>query len=88
VSDASERHTIRGWARRISGDDELLTLEEAQVLAAIATNDRLVEVRDALQDVQARLTRLELFMGVAIPGYDEQVRARLAGPNGTAGSMR
>lgn len=72
---------MRGWAARLSTVDEPLTLTEAHALAAIAAADRLLEVRDTLADVQARLTRLEVFLGVAVPIYDPTVRAVLQQAN-------
>lgn len=68
---------MRNWAARLSAPDEPLTLEEARALAAIAAADRLLEVRDTLSDVQARLTRLELFLGAVSP-YDQLTRALAA----------
>lgn len=76
---AAERRTIRNWAARLSAQDEPLTLEEAQLLAAISASDRLLEVRDALQDVQMRLTRMECFLAAAVPGYDQAARRALTG---------
>jgi hypothetical protein len=75
---AAERHSIKAWAARLSADGEALTLEEAQLLAAIAAADRLLEMRDAVSDVQARLTRLELYLAATVPGYDPATRALAA----------
>lgn len=72
-----DRRTIKNWASRLSAPDESLTLEEARTLAAIAGADRQLEVRDILQDIQSRLTRMELYLAENVPGYDEQTR-RLA----------
>jgi len=72
---SEDRRTIRNWASRLSAADEPLSLEEASLLAAISANDRLVELLGAMQDVQVRLTRLEVFAAATIPGYDEQTRS-------------
>jgi len=82
---SEDRRTIRNWASRLSAADEPLSLEEASLLAAISANDRLVELLGAMQDVQVRLTRLEVFAAATIPGYDEQTRSlakALANGNG------
>lgn len=71
----AEKRTIKGWAGRLSIEGELLTLEEARTLATIAGTDRLLEIRDILQDVQMRLQRFELWAAANIPGYDQQTRA-------------
>lgn len=55
--------------------DEPLTLEEARTLAAISSADRQLETRDILQDIQVRLTRLELFIAATVPGYDPATQA-------------
>jgi hypothetical protein len=70
----AERHSIKSWAARLSADAEALTLAEAHALAAIAAADRLLELRDALSDVQARLTRLELYLAATVPEYDRRGR--------------
>lgn len=72
---SEDRRTIKGWAARLSVADEQLTLEEAQALASIAQADRLLEIRDVLQDIQSRLSRMELWMAATIPGYDQQTQA-------------
>jgi hypothetical protein len=71
----AERHSIKSWAARLSADAEALTLAEAHALAAIAAADRLLELRDAVSDVQMRLTRLELYLAATVPGYDPTTRA-------------
>ena len=55
------RRTIKGWAARLSIDDELLTLDEARTLAQIATADKLTECLTALQDMQVRVQRFEMW---------------------------
>lgn len=83
---AAERHSIKAWAARLSADGEALTLEEAQLLAAIAAADRLLDLRDAVSDVQARLTRLERYLAATVPEYDRRGR-ELAGGVMNATSM-
>lgn len=70
--------TIHNWAARLSAKDEALTLAEAQTYAAIATADRLVELLTAFQDIQMRLTRLELYMSAKAPGYEQEVSRHYA----------
>jgi hypothetical protein len=76
--DPIERRTMRGWAARLSAPDEPLTLAEARTLAAIAQADRLVELREAIADLRARMTRLELYLAATVPGYDPTTRALAA----------
>lgn len=73
-----ERRPIKAWASRLSGEGEPLTMAEAQLLAQIAATDRLLECLTALQDIQMRLHRIELFMAANVPGYDEQTRVLAA----------
>jgi hypothetical protein len=72
---SEDRRTIKNWAARLSAPDEQLTLEEARTLAAIAATDRLLEMLTSLQDIQMRLTRIELFVAATIPGYDAGTQA-------------
>jgi hypothetical protein len=72
-----EKRTIKNWAARLSMQDELLTLEEAQAFAQIVQADRLLETRDMISDIQIRIMRLEQFIAGTLPGYDEFVRQRL-----------
>jgi hypothetical protein len=65
---------MKAWASRLSSDGEPLTMQEAALLAQIAACDRLLEVRDALQDVQCRLQRIELFIAHTTPGYDQTTK--------------
>lgn len=80
MSDEEERRPIRAWASRLGGEGEPLTLEEAGLLAQIAATDRLLECLTALQDMQMRLIRLERFVTVAVPGYDQAARSQPALP--------
>lgn len=70
-----EKRTIKNWAARLSAPDEPLTLAEAQTLASISCADRLLECLTALQDLQMRLTRLELFVAAIAPDYEKSSRA-------------
>jgi hypothetical protein len=71
---SEDRRTIKNWAARLSAADEMLSLDEARTLAAIAQADRLLEIRDVLQDVQMRLTRMELYASAHLPGYDDETQ--------------
>lgn len=76
-----EKRTIHNWAARLSMEDEPLTLQEAQAFAMVSASDRLVECRTALQDMQMRLTRLELYIAAHFHDYTATTRAALK--NGT-----
>lgn len=69
-----DRRTVKDWAAELSAADEPLSLDEVQALAAIAQSDRLLELLTAVQDVQIRLTRLELYLLATAPGYDRTTR--------------
>lgn len=71
----SDSRPIEAWASRLGGKGEPLTMEEAQLYTAIAQCDRLFEIRDSLQDVQCRLTRLEHVVRTLVPNYDERARS-------------
>jgi hypothetical protein len=49
-------------------------LAEAQALAAMAATDKLLEALTALQDIQMRLTRLELYAQQVAPEYERITR--------------
>lgn len=68
----TDSRPIEAWASRLGGKGEPLTLPEAQLFASIAACDRLLEIRDSIQDVQCRLTRLERVVRTLIPGYDDR----------------
>lgn len=82
---SEERRTIKNWGARLSAADEPLTLTEAQAFATMSTSDLLLEIRNALQDIQCRLTRLEIFVGSTVPDYDARTRrlAMAAAQNGS-----
>lgn len=71
----TENRTIKNWAHRLSGEGETLTLAEAHLLASIAATDRLLECVTALQDVQMRLTRIEMWMEATLPQYGPVTRS-------------
>lgn len=65
-----ERHGMQSWGMRLGADmQEPKTMEEAQLLATMTINDKLYEMVAILQDVQARLTRLEVYVEENAPGY-------------------
>jgi Leu/Phe-tRNA-protein transferase len=65
---------MKAWASRLCGESEPLTMQEAALLAQIAACDRLLETRDAIQDIQCRLQRIELFLAHTVPGYDQTTK--------------
>jgi hypothetical protein len=70
MSKEPERHGMKGWGMRLGADmQEPKTMEEAQLLATMTINDKLYEMVTILQDLQARLTRLEVFVEETIPAY-------------------
>lgn len=78
----TQKRTLHGWGAALSIKDEPLTLAEAQALASLMAADRLMECLAALQNVEARLTRLELYVRSRDPEYDG--RTHLALTNGRA----
>jgi hypothetical protein len=70
MSKEPERHGMKGWGMRLGADmQEPKTMEEAQLLATMTINDKLYELVTILQDLQARMTRLEVFVEETIPAY-------------------
>lgn len=66
-----DRRPIRSWGTRLGGDGEPLSLAEAQLLATMATADNTKEVLTVLQDIQGRLVRMELYLSLYAPGYND-----------------
>lgn len=66
-----ERHSMKGWGARFSDWDEPRSLEEAAVMAQLATADRMLDCMTKLEDIMLRLARLERFMHEFVPGYRE-----------------
>jgi hypothetical protein len=83
-----ERRPMKAWASRLCGEGEPLTMQEAALLAQIAACDRLLEVRDALQDVQCRLTRLELALRSLVPDYDKRTQSGMYALSETTNDRR
>lgn len=72
MSKESERHGMKGWGSKLGADmQEPKTMEEAQLLATMTINDKLYEMVTILQDLQARLTRLEVYVEERAPGYTQ-----------------
>ena len=59
-------------------DSGPVTQDEAILTMLVGMNDLLHGMVGALLDVQARLTRAELFLATILPGYDQTTR-RVAG---------
>jgi hypothetical protein len=87
----ADRRTIEGWGAILNVPGEPLAMDQAMLLNLGHMNARLEVAVTALQDMQARLTRIELFLKATIPGYDDQARqavfalaegARATGPEG------
>lgn len=70
----ADRRTIEGWGAILNVPGEPLAMDEAMLLNLGHMNARLEVAVTALQDMQARLTRIELFLAASVPGYDDRVR--------------
>jgi hypothetical protein len=66
----AEEHTIENWGQRLNIPGEPLTIERAMLLNLGHMNARLEIMTACLQDMQARLTRIELFMAETLPNYN------------------
>lgn len=67
-----EQHGMKGWGMRMGADmQEPRTLEEALLTATMAQADLLTDIRTLLQDIQVRLTRIEVFLEETIPAYSQ-----------------
>lgn len=64
-----ERHTMKGWGARLSPEDTPQTLEEAQTTALIVCSDRLLHILTALENLQDRMARLEIWISETSPSY-------------------
>lgn len=73
----AERRTMKSWGARLNAEDEPLTMEEAMLLSLGHLNARLEIMTTHLGDMRSRLTRLEKFAQLTIPGYDDHVRMML-----------
>lgn len=71
----TDKHLIHKWAKLLQ--DEPVTMEEAQLFTLISANDRLTEMLGALQDMQSRLTRLELYLAAHLPDYEPTAKRML-----------
>lgn len=74
---STEKHTIEGWQARLNVQGEQVTREEAMLLHLGHQNYRLELLVTALEDIQMRVTRMELFLQSIVPNYDAYCRARL-----------
>ena len=72
----AERFTIDRWGARLNLEGEELTIEQAMLLSLGHLNARLEMAVTALQDMQMRLHRMELFVEETIPGYADH-KARM-----------
>jgi hypothetical protein len=70
----ADRRTIEGWGAILNVPGEPLAMDQAMLLNLGHMNARLEIAVTALQDMQARLTRIELFLKATIPGYDDHAR--------------
>ena len=70
----AEEHTLENWGRRLNIPGEPLTIERAMLLNLGHMNARLEIMTACLQDMQARLTRIELYLEATLPNYDNITR--------------
>ena len=66
-----EQHGMPGWGKRIADFDEPRTMPEAAFTAQMMAADRLLEVVTLLQTLEARLSRIESWMEMTLPGYQQ-----------------
>lgn len=67
-----ERHGMKGWGTKLGADlQEPKTMPEAQLLAIMSIADRMFELITLFQDIQARLTRIEVFLEETVPTYSQ-----------------
>jgi hypothetical protein len=69
----ADRHTIENWGARLNIPGEELTMEQAMLLNLGHQNARSELMLTALQDMQMRLQRLEMYLedDDRLPGYAE-----------------
>ena len=70
----AERRTIQNWGAHLNVEGEPLTIEQAMLLHLGHQNSRLQQLINLMQDMQMRLTRIELYMQATLPNYDEITR--------------
>lgn len=71
MSERIERRSMRSWGRYLGDLDHPQTIQEAQLHAAMASTDLLMEVVRTLSDIQNRLTRIELWIDRNDPNYQQ-----------------
>jgi|SoiMethySBSTD1v2_1073268.scaffolds.fasta_scaffold2122997_2 hypothetical protein len=64
-----ERQTMKGWGQRLSAEDVPQTLAEAQTTALIVCSDRLLAIATALENLQDRMARIEIWLADTSPSY-------------------
>jgi hypothetical protein len=65
-----ERHSIKGWGKKLSLEaEESMTREDALLLATMSAADRLTELLTVMQTIGDRLHRLEVYVEENVPGY-------------------
>lgn len=72
-----ERRTIKAWVHKLGEPDGALTLAELEAYMHISAQDRLVEMRDLLQDLHMRLLRLETYVDAKAGDYTPTIRKAL-----------
>jgi hypothetical protein len=67
----ADRHTLENWGARLNIPGEELTIEQAMMLNLGHLNARSELMLAALQDMQMRLHRLEMYLEEddRLPGY-------------------
>lgn len=68
------RRTIESWGAHLNIEGEPLTMEEATLLHLGHLNARLDRTMNALEDIQHRMIRIELYMQATIPDYERKSR--------------
>lgn len=70
----AERRTIEQWGAHLNIEGEPLTIEQAMLLHLGHLNGRLQALLTLTQDMQIRLTRIELYLQETVPDYERTTR--------------
>lgn len=92
ISDPELKMTLKQWAHMLNTPDIQLTLPQARLFVAMREQDYALETKNAMLDVQARVTRIELFLSQLFPTYNgivrQEIQKALAAASSTNGANR
>ena len=81
MSESFERHSMKGWGLRYGDLAEPRSRDEAHFTAVLAQTDLLREILTSLQDIQLRMTRIEVWIEENAPGYTRTSAYQQARPS-------